>query len=323
MIWYFKTFINWELGCIFLLIIFHISVIFYMFFIFYINITDFFNWYGLNKCGMPLIHITRALDHFFCCNFPSKCTLKIQQTSSGLIFFLFLFLLFVRFIAIVQCICHNNHYNYVCLCMCAGLSEGSYDLEWSVRDLERLDWSSASGWDGLSGIWWREGTGTDYRQTTMCCQTVLCLTYIRNDWPLASCLFVFIQQEDALAQAAFEEARRRTRDFEDRDRSHREDMEVRAGVSEDGCVKFRSVSACWKSNMFLCLKEFTSECVYVCILCVCICVHVFSTCACTILLYVLFMHNLYLIPLANILIDSHCQNIWCFKEQFTENAIFY
>uniref|UniRef100_A0A8C2Q0M0 Core-binding factor subunit beta n=1 Tax=Cyprinus carpio TaxID=7962 RepID=A0A8C2Q0M0_CYPCA len=38
------------------------------------------------------------------------------------------------------------------------------------------------------------------------------------------------QQEDALAQAAFEEARRRTRDFEDRDRSHREDMEVRAGV---------------------------------------------------------------------------------------------
>ncbi|KAJ4938605.1 hypothetical protein JOQ06_003218 [Pogonophryne albipinna] len=33
------------------------------------------------------------------------------------------------------------------------------------------------------------------------------------------------QQEDALAQAAFEEARRRTRDFEDRDRSHREDLE--------------------------------------------------------------------------------------------------
>lgn len=36
-----------------------------------------------------------------------------------------------------------------------------------------------------------------------------------------------LQHEDALAQAAFEEARRRTRDFEDRDRSHREDMEVR------------------------------------------------------------------------------------------------
>uniref|UniRef100_A0A8C2YY57 Core-binding factor subunit beta n=1 Tax=Cyclopterus lumpus TaxID=8103 RepID=A0A8C2YY57_CYCLU len=33
------------------------------------------------------------------------------------------------------------------------------------------------------------------------------------------------QQEDALAQASFEEARRRTRDFEDRDRSHREDLE--------------------------------------------------------------------------------------------------
>uniref|UniRef100_UPI0037E8CDCE core-binding factor subunit beta isoform X4 n=1 Tax=Semicossyphus pulcher TaxID=241346 RepID=UPI0037E8CDCE len=35
------------------------------------------------------------------------------------------------------------------------------------------------------------------------------------------------QHEDALAQAAFEEARRRTRDFEDRDRSHREDLESR------------------------------------------------------------------------------------------------
>lgn len=38
---------------------------------------------------------------------------------------------------------------------------------------------------------------------------------------------VFQQQEDALAQQAFEEARRRTREFEDRDRSHREEMEVR------------------------------------------------------------------------------------------------
>ncbi|XP_053283589.1 core-binding factor subunit beta isoform X2 [Pleuronectes platessa] len=37
------------------------------------------------------------------------------------------------------------------------------------------------------------------------------------------------QQEDALAQAAFEETRRRTRDFEDRDRSHREDLETTAG----------------------------------------------------------------------------------------------
>ncbi|XP_064016548.1 core-binding factor subunit beta isoform X2 [Pogoniulus pusillus] len=36
-----------------------------------------------------------------------------------------------------------------------------------------------------------------------------------------------LKQEDALAQQAFEEARRRTREFEDRDRSHREEMEVR------------------------------------------------------------------------------------------------
>ncbi|XP_073163588.1 core-binding factor subunit beta isoform X4 [Lepidochelys kempii] len=35
------------------------------------------------------------------------------------------------------------------------------------------------------------------------------------------------KQEDALAQQAFEEARRRTREFEDRDRSHREEMEAR------------------------------------------------------------------------------------------------
>ncbi|XP_078478026.1 LOW QUALITY PROTEIN: core-binding factor subunit beta-like, partial [Lampetra planeri] len=35
------------------------------------------------------------------------------------------------------------------------------------------------------------------------------------------------QHEDALAQAAFEEARRRTRDFEERERSHREDLESR------------------------------------------------------------------------------------------------
>uniref|UniRef100_A0A673X373 Core-binding factor subunit beta n=1 Tax=Salmo trutta TaxID=8032 RepID=A0A673X373_SALTR len=41
------------------------------------------------------------------------------------------------------------------------------------------------------------------------------------------------QHEDALAQASFEESRRRTRDFEDRDRSHREDLEVRkAGLAD-------------------------------------------------------------------------------------------
>ncbi|MEE6499709.1 hypothetical protein FKM82_003562 [Ascaphus truei] len=35
------------------------------------------------------------------------------------------------------------------------------------------------------------------------------------------------QQEDTLAQQAFEDVRRRTRDFDDRDRSHREEMEGR------------------------------------------------------------------------------------------------
>lgn len=39
-------------------------------------------------------------------------------------------------------------------------------------------------------------------------------------------LVLLLQHEDALAQAAFEETRRRNRDFEDRDRSHREDLEV-------------------------------------------------------------------------------------------------
>ncbi|XP_068811634.1 core-binding factor subunit beta isoform X4 [Struthio camelus] len=41
------------------------------------------------------------------------------------------------------------------------------------------------------------------------------------------------QQEDALAQQAFEEARRRTREFEDRDRSHREEMEKLLGSRKE------------------------------------------------------------------------------------------
>ncbi|KPP75939.1 hypothetical protein Z043_104764 [Scleropages formosus] len=35
------------------------------------------------------------------------------------------------------------------------------------------------------------------------------------------------QHEDALAQQAFEEVRRRTREFEERERAHREDLEAR------------------------------------------------------------------------------------------------
>lgn len=78
---------------------------------------------------------------------------------------------------------------------------------------------------------------------------------IRNDWsPLVFC-FLRVQQEDALAQAAFEEARRRTRDFEDRDRSHREDLEVGVAVSEDEfacavCVVYMNNDACLKSNAY-------------------------------------------------------------------------
>ncbi|XP_070940820.1 core-binding factor subunit beta isoform X4 [Macaca nemestrina] len=48
------------------------------------------------------------------------------------------------------------------------------------------------------------------------------------------------QQEDALAQQAFEEARRRTREFEDRDRSHREEME-----GQDLTVSLRLVLNFW------------------------------------------------------------------------------
>uniref|UniRef100_UPI00398E841E core-binding factor subunit beta isoform X3 n=1 Tax=Pristiophorus japonicus TaxID=55135 RepID=UPI00398E841E len=40
------------------------------------------------------------------------------------------------------------------------------------------------------------------------------------------------QQEDAVAQQAFEDARRRAREFEDRERSHREDMEHRNGPDQ-------------------------------------------------------------------------------------------
>lgn len=40
-----------------------------------------------------------------------------------------------------------------------GLFKGSYDPEWGVCDLERLDWSAQTGWDGIPGVWWGEGTG--------------------------------------------------------------------------------------------------------------------------------------------------------------------
>lgn len=88
-------------------------------------------------------------------------------------------------------------------------------------DLQRLDGMGCLEYD-------------DERAQVQMSNYFLFLVYIRNDLPLPGFLsfFVFLQHEDALAQAAFEEARRRTRDFEDRDRSHREDLEVRAGVGE-------------------------------------------------------------------------------------------
>ncbi|KAG7214902.1 hypothetical protein INR49_005177 [Caranx melampygus] len=92
------------------------------------------------------------------------------------------------------------------------------------------------------------------------------------------------QHEDALAQAAFEEARRRTRDFEDRDRSHREDLEVRedftliqrylkhngtvAGPCSSNCFLPRLISALqsqtrlkrlpWRAPRAVKLKSFVS-----------------------------------------------------------------
>lgn len=113
-------------------------------------------------------------------------------------------------------------------------------------DLQRLDGMGCLEYD-------------DERAQVQISNCLLFLMYIRNNWPLPGFLsfYVFLQHEDALAQAAFEEARRRTRDFEDRDRSHREDLEVRAGVSEDVCMSvwsFRSVSACLKSDMLFCIS---------------------------------------------------------------------
>lgn len=42
----------------------------------------------------------------------------------------------------------------------SGLSKGAYDPERGVCDLERLDWPTEAGRDGLLRIWWWEGTGT-------------------------------------------------------------------------------------------------------------------------------------------------------------------
>lgn len=75
------------------------------------------------------------------------------------------------------------------------------------------------------------------------------------------------------------------------------------------CVKFRSVSACLKSDMFFCFSCNRDLSLGVCLdmcahMCTCVfhlCMYNTSVCA--------FLHNLYLIPLANILIDSHYQNI--------------
>ncbi|XP_075796524.1 core-binding factor subunit beta isoform X4 [Pelodiscus sinensis] len=71
------------------------------------------------------------------------------------------------------------------------------------------------------------------------------------------------QQEDALAQQAFEEARRRTREFEDRDRSHREEMELfRLGgtggtdrVSQKGCKWRNTASAHERSSRGYCYRK--------------------------------------------------------------------
>lgn len=97
-----------------------------------------------------------------------------------------------------------------------------------MRDLERLDRPAEAGRDGISRVWPGEGAGilSEWHiiRSLLC---PLCLPHHFSLSLLSKCVCLCVQHEDALAQAAFEEARRRTRDFEDRDRSHREDLEVR------------------------------------------------------------------------------------------------
>lgn len=119
------------------------------------------------------------------------------------------------------------------LAVLAGLFKGSYDPERRVCDLERLDRPTKAGWDGISGVRWWKGTGIS--SSTFYSNLFLA----RKPTTIFLCCRLCSQHEDALAQAAFEEARRRTRDFEDRERSHREDLEVRDEGSTTIYLKYR------------------------------------------------------------------------------------
>lgn len=47
----------------------------------------------------------------------------------------------------------------VCVSVFSGLFKGAYDPEWGLCDLERLDWPTAAGRDGISGVWWWASAG--------------------------------------------------------------------------------------------------------------------------------------------------------------------
>lgn len=101
--------------------------------------------------------------------------------------------------------------------------------------------------------------GDSIGHTCLCCQVIpnIQKKCDQIEIRVASCVtlcYLIWQQEDALAQQAFEEARRRTREFEDRDRSHREEMEVRVSqlLSVTGQY-FPKTLDCF--HLFVCLYD--------------------------------------------------------------------
>lgn len=68
-------------------------------------------------------------------NFPSKSAQKMQhilQIPSH-------FSCFIVVINVLVCVYVIIPIITKCVCVCAGVPEGSYDPEWSVCDLERMD----------------------------------------------------------------------------------------------------------------------------------------------------------------------------------------
>lgn len=68
--------------------------------------------------------------------------------------------------------CVNAFKFIACFAFISGVLEGTYDSQWCLCNLERLDRPTETGWYGLPGIWWRESTGKT------ACPWLLCLGHL-------------------------------------------------------------------------------------------------------------------------------------------------